>query len=145
MKQNIKVFLTALVIGMVCAFLVCYKFDPTIVSRALESRVTYFYIGTYNNEAEALSKQNSYPDSIIYNSNGLYQVIIGVYSNKDTLELMESYFLDNNIVFRKKELKVDNVLLRNMKNYELLITSSEKEYYKDLNNSLLKLFKDYIK
>ncbi len=144
MKQNLKLFLIALALGMICAFLICYKFDPAIISNAIESKVTYFCVGSYNNERDAKIKQNSFDNAIVFNDNNIYQVIIGVYNNKDTIELMESYFLDNGITFRKKELKVTNELLRDMKNYELLITSSEKSYYGELNNSLLKLFSNYI-
>ncbi len=144
MKQNLKIFLVALVIGMICAFLICYKFDPAIISNALEAKVTYFSVGSYNNEIDAKSKQNEYNNALVFNDHNIYQVIVGVYNNKETIDLMESYFLDNGITFRKKELKVTNDLLRDMKNYELLITSSDKSYYQELNNSLLKLFSNYI-
>lgn len=144
MKQNIKIFFTALIIGMISAFLICYKFDPTIISNALESKITYFYVGTYNNEDDAINKKNSYENALIYHKNNIYQIIIGIYSNKETMELMESYFLDKNITFYKKELKVSNEFLKDIKNYELLITSSEKSYYEEINKSLLKMFSDYI-
>lgn len=144
MKQNVKIFLIALVIGMIAAFFICYKVDPAIISNAIESKVTYFYVGSYNNMEEAATKKNKYPNSLIYNEKGIYKVVIGVYNKKESIELMESYFNDLGITFYKKELKVSNELLKNMQNYELLITTNEKTYYENLNNSLLKLFNEYI-
>lgn len=144
MKQNVKIFLIALVIGMVCAFLVCYKLEPTIISNALETKITYFYVGSYNSIESANNKKNNYANSIIFNDNGIYKVIIGVYSKKESIELMESYFGDLGISFQKKEIKANQELIQNMRDYELLIVSSEKSYYANLNNSLLKLFNEYI-
>lgn len=144
MKQNAKIFLIALGIGFASALLVCYKLEPTIISNALETKVTYFYVGSYNNLNSANSKKASYPNSIIYNDNGIYKIIIGAYSKKESAELMESYFLDKGLTFRKKDIKGSNELIKAMKDYELLIESSDKTYYDNLNNSLLNLFNTYI-
>ena len=120
MKHNLKVFLIALIIGMVASYIFCYKFDNTIISKALESKATYFYVGSYNSLNEATTKKANYKNAIIYNDNGIYKIVIGIYSKKESIELMSSYFLD------------------------LLIKTSEKSYYDNINNSLLKLFNEYI-
>lgn len=144
MKQNVKIFLIALVIGMISAFLVCYKIEPTIISNALETKVTYFYVGSYNDLSSANNKKANYNNAIIYNDNGIYSIIIGVYSKKESIELMESYLFDKGINFRKKEVKASGELIKAMRDYELLIASSDKSYYDNLNKSLLKLFSEYI-
>lgn len=144
MKQNVKIFLIALVIGMISAFLVCYKIEPTIISNALETKVTYFYVGSYNDLSSANNKKANYNNAIIYNDNGIYSIIIGVYSKKESIELMESYFFDKGINFRQKEVKASGELIKAMRDYELLIASSDKSYYDNLNKSLLKLFSEYI-
>lgn len=144
MKQNVKIFLIALVIGMISAFLVCYKIEPTIISNALETKVTYFYVGSYNDLDSANNKKANFNNAIIYNDNGIYSIIIGVYSKKESIELMESYLFDKGINFRKKEVKASGELIKSMRDYELLIASSDKSYYDNLNKSLLKLFSEYI-
>lgn len=144
MKQNVKIFLIALVIGMISAFLVCYKLEPTIISNALETKVTYFYVGSYNDLTSANNKKANFNNAIIYNDNGIYSIIIGVYSKKESIELMESYFFDKGINFRQKEIKASGELIKTMRDYELLIASSDKNYYDNLNKSLLKLFSEYI-
>jgi len=144
MKQNVKIFLIALIIGMVGAFLVCYKIEPTIISNALETKITYFYVGSYNDLTSASNKKVNFNNAIIYNDNGIYSVLIGVYNKKESIELMESFFLDKGIDFRKKEVKASQELIKKMRDYELLITTSEKSYYENINNSLLKLFSEYI-
>lgn len=144
MKQNVKIFLIALVIGMISTFLVCYKIEPTIISNALETKVTYFYVGSYNDLGSANSKKANFNNAIIYNDNGIYSIIIGVYSKKESIELMESYLFDKGINFRQKEVKASTELIKAMRDYELLIASSDKSYYDNLNKSLLKLFSEYI-
>lgn len=144
MKQNVKIFLIALGIGMISAFVVCYKIEPTIISNALETKVTYFYVGSYNDINSANSKKSNYNNALIYNSDGIYSIIIGVYNKKESIELMESYFLDKGINFRKKEVKASQELIKAMRDYELLIATSDKNYYENLNKSLLKLFSEYI-
>lgn len=144
MKQNVKIFLIALSLGMVSAFLICYKVEPTIISNALETKVTYFYVGSYNDLTSANNKKTNFNNSLIYNENGIYKVIIGVYSKKESIELMESYFLDKGINFQKKAAKSSPELIKKMRDYELLITTSEKNFYESINNSLLKLFNEYI-
>jgi len=144
MKQNIKIFLIALGIGMISAFIVCYKIEPTIISNALETKVTYFYVGSYNDITSANNKKSNYNNALIYSSDSIYSVIIGVYNKKESIELMESYFLDKGINFRKKEVKASQELIKAMRDYELLIATSDKNYYENLNKSLLKLFSEYI-
>ena len=144
MKQNVKIFLIALGIGMISAFVVCYKIEPTIISNALETKVTYFYVGSYNDINSANNKKSNYTNALIYNSDGIYSVIIGVYNKKESIELMESYFIDKGINFRKKEVKASQELIKAMRDYELLIATSDKNYYENLNKSLLKLFSEYI-
>lgn len=144
MKQNIKIFLIALVLGMAASYIFCYKFDDPLSSFALESKVTYFYVGSYNSLDAATSKKSNYENAIIYNDSGIYKIVIGVYSSKESIELMSSYFIDSGINFRVSELKVDNTFLKNISSYEMLIKTSEKNYYDSINNSLLKLFNEYI-
>lgn len=144
MKQNVKIFLIALGIGMISAFVVCYKIEPTIISNALETKITYFYVGSYNDINSANSKKSNYNNALIYNSDGIYSIIIGVYNKKESIELMESYFIDKGIDFRKKEVKASQELIKAMRDYELLIATSDKNYYENLNKSLLKLFSEYI-
>lgn len=144
MKQNIKIFFIALVLGGLATYLVCYKLDTPIISNALDSKVTYFYVGSYNNLEDANNKKNKYPSSIIHEEEGIYRVIIGIYNKKECIELMESYFLDQGITFRKKEMKIGSEYLKLISNYELLITTSDKTYYNNLNNSILKLFYEYL-
>lgn len=144
MKENVKVFLIALVIGMIVAFVVCYKFDNTIFSNALETKVSYFVVGTYNNKEDALEKSKNINTSIIYVKNGIYEVVIGAYNKKETISLMESYFTDLGYNYKIKTLKVDNDFIRKIDTYEYLIKTSDKKYFKELNASILKEFSLYI-
>ncbi len=144
MKDNIKIFLIALVIGMACAFFVCYKYDNTIFANALTNKVTYFYVGSYNNLEEATKKKNQYKTAIIYKDDEIYKVIIGVYNKEESISLMESYFLDAGITYRTSSLKVDNEFIRNLDSYELLIKTSNKNYYENINESILNVFSTYI-
>jgi len=129
---------------MVTSYIFFYKFDNNIITNAIESKVTYFYVGSYNDLTSANNKKNQYSNAIIYKDNGIYKVIIGVYNKEECIELMESFFLDKGITFRKKEMKVESSYIKESSNYELLIISSEKSYYENLNNSILKLFKEII-
>lgn len=144
MKQNIKIFLIALVIGAIVCYIVCIKFNKPLISNALSTKATYFYVGTYNNLEDASLKQQTYSNSVIYNDNGIYKVVIGIYTNSNSKDLMASFFLDKNINFQIGEIKITGEFITQAENYELLIISSNKEYYENLNNSLLKVFNEYI-
>ncbi len=144
MKDKLKVFLCALLIGMITSYFVCYKYNDNILGFAKDSKVTYFYVGVYNNLEKATIKKNSMNNAIIYNDNGLYKVLIGVYSTKESISLMSSFFLDQGITFQKEETKINSEFLKNSESYELLIKNSDETYYDNLNNSLLKLFNEYI-
>jgi len=143
MKNNIKIFLIALIIGMATSYIYCTKFDNTIFTKALESKVTYFFVGSYNNEIEAKNKSNNIANSLIYNDNGIYKVVIGIYKNKDSIELMTSYFNDLGINFYKGELKINNEFIKNLETYEVLIKTSSKDNYANINNYILKSFNEY--
>ena len=62
MKENIKIFLIALILGMVVAFFLSYKFKEPI-AYALNPEATILYVGSYNNIDIATSKQRNYPSS----------------------------------------------------------------------------------
>ena len=143
MKENVKVFLIALIIGMVVAFFLSYKFQDQAVF-AINPKVTYFYVGTYNSLDVANTKAQNYTSSFVFENNGIYQVVIGVYQDKNVIDLMSSYFLDKGITFYQEELKVDNKFLSDISNYELLIKSSDSSYYESINSSLLNLFREYM-
>lgn len=143
MKHNLKIFCIALLMGMAVAFLYTYKFNDTINSWALGTEATIFYVGSYNNLEEATNKKNNYKEAIIYNDKGIYKVVIGVFTNKDSVELMRSYFNDLGINFNTYKMKVSGEFKNLSDSYELLIKSSSKDMYANINKSLLKLFSEY--
>ena len=120
------------------------KIDKNVIAEALSPTVTYFSVGTYNDIEMAKSKKNNYNEAIIYEDKGLYKVIIGVYSKKETVLLMQSYFKDQNIVFSEEKMKINSDFINNIENLELLIKSSDKAYYETLNKSILEIFSRMI-
>ena len=143
MNENVKIFLIALIIGMAVAFFLSYKFSDD-VAFAINPKVTYFYVGTYNNVDDANNKARNYTNSLVYEDNSLYKVVIGIYQDKGVIDLMSSYFRDQGIVFYQEEIKVDSSFLSDISNYELLILSSDAAYYESVNTSILNLFGEYI-
>ena len=91
MKENIKIFLIALILGMAVAFALSYKFREPIAF-ALNQEATILYVASYNNIDTATSKQANYPNSVIYEEEGIYKIVIGIFSDKIVLDLMKSYF-----------------------------------------------------
>ena len=143
MKENIKIFLIALILGMAVAFFLSYKFKEPI-AYALNPEVTILYVGSYNNIDTATSKQRNYPNSIIYEEEGIYKIVIGIFGDTTVLDLMKSYFHDQGLNFYEEKIKTNSTFLREINNYELLIKSSETSYYDTLNKSILNLFNEYI-
>ena len=144
MKENIKIFLIALILGMAVAFALSYKFKEPIAF-ALNPEATILYVASYNNIDTAISKQANYPNSVIYEEEGIYKIVIGIFSDKIVLDLMKSYFQDQGLTFYEEKIKTNSHFLQEINNYELLIKSSETSYYDTLNKSLLNLFNEYIK
>lgn len=144
MKENIKIFLIALILGMAVAFALSYKFREPIAF-ALNPEATILYVASYNNIDTATSKQRNYPNSVIYEEEGIYKIVIGIFSDKIVLDLMKSYFQDQGLTFYEEKIKTNSHFLQEINNYELLIKSSETSYYDTLNKSLLNLFNEYIK
>ena len=143
MKENVKIFLIALILGMAIAFFLSFKFQDD-VAFAINPRVTLFYVGSYNSLDMANSKAQKYTNHFIYEDNGIYKVVIGVYQDKSVIDLMSSYFHDLGITFYQEELKVDNTFLSDISSFELLIKSSDSSYYESVNSSILNLFREYM-
>lgn len=144
MKENVKIFLIALILGMTVAFILSYKFKEPIAF-ALNPEATILYVGSYNNIDTATAKQANYPNSIIYEEEGIYKIVIGIFSDVTVLDLMKSYFHDQGVTFYEEKIKTNSAFLQEINNYELLIKSSDTNYYDTLNQSLLNLFREYIK
>ncbi len=143
MKHNLKIFFIALLIGMAVALIYAYKFDNTITSLAIGNKATIFYVGAYNNLEEANKKKSSYNSAMIYNDNGIYKVVIGVFIEQESIELMQSFFNDAGITFNMDQIKVSSEFKKLSSSYELLLKTSSKDMYQSVNNSLLKLFNEY--
>ena len=104
MKENIKIFLIALILGMVVAFFLSYKFKEPI-AYALNPEATILYVGSYNNIDTATSKQRNYPNSIIYEEEGIYKIVIGIFGDATVLDLMKSYFHDQVLNFYEEKMQ----------------------------------------
>ncbi len=143
MKHNLKIFFIALLIGICVALLYAYKFDNTIESWALGNKATIFYVGAYNNIDDATEKKNNYNTAIIYDDKGIYKVVIGIFTEDYSEELMQSFFNDAGISFNTCEVKVSSEFINISNSYEKLLKSSSKDMYESINNSILKLFNEY--
>ena len=93
MKENVKLFLIALILGMAIAFFLSFKFKDQ-VAFAINPTVTYFYVGSYNSLDAASKVSQNYPNSVIYQDKDIYKIVIGVFSEDNVVDLMSSYFKD---------------------------------------------------
>ena len=143
MKENVKIFLIALILGMAIAFFLSFKFKDQ-VAFAINPTVTYFYVGSYNSLDAASKVSQNYPNSVIYQDKDIYKIVIGVFSEDNVVDLMSSYFEDKGISFNRGSMSVDNAFLGEISNYELLIKSSDPSYYESINESILNLFREYM-
>ena len=145
MKEKVKIFVIALVLGMV-VILGYQKYfeDKNIITLAKESKVTLIYDGTFNNLEEARKKQDEYKMAVILNDREVYRVVIGVSSSKDSLDLLTTYFDLKNIKYKTLEYKINNNFLKEIENYELLLKAGDKEYYSQVIEAMLKLLKNYL-
>ena len=143
MKENVKLFLIALILGMAIAFFLSFKFKDQ-VAFAINPTVTYFYVGSYNSLDAASKVSQNYPNSVIYQDKDIYKIVIGVFSEDNVVDLMSSYFKDKGISFNRGSMSVDNAFLGEISNYELLIKSSDPSYYESINESILNLFREYM-
>ena len=87
---------------MAVAFALSYKFKEPIAF-ALNPEATILYVASYNNIDTAISKQANYPDSVIYEEEGIYKIVIGIFSDKIVLDLMKSYFQDQGLTFYEEK------------------------------------------
>lgn len=143
MKENVKLFLIALILGMAIAFFLSFKFKDQ-VAFAINPTVTYFYVGSYNSLDAPSKVSQNYPNSVIYQDKDIYKIVIGVFSEDNVVDLMSSYFKDKGISFNRGSMSVDNAFLGEISNYELLIKSSDPSYYESINESILNLFREYM-
>ena len=144
MKKNVKIFILALLMGIIGTIIFTSTFDSTLITNAIEKKAYLLIGGTYTTKEQAEDKLSEYSRGIIYNNNGLYEVVIGIYPDRETKDIMASYFRDNAFTFSEKELKANGTLINNLENFVALIKKSDDEYYESINNSLLQIFKEYI-
>ena len=139
MKEKIKIFIIALVIGIISSYIFYYKTDNSIIVNAIDSKATIFYVGAYSNLKDAESKSNTTINSVIYKDNDIYKIIIAEYTKKEIVELMTSYFDNLGIAFSTSNIKIDSNILKIIRNYELLIPTSDQSYYNEINKSIISL------
>lgn len=143
MKPYIKVLIAAVIIGVLIAIFFYKDIKNEVIAITNnDSEISLFQVGVFKVYDNALNFSESFDNSLIYEDNGLYRVIIGASYHNEAKIKLEQYFTKQNITYYIKEIKVSDAFIKEITNYELVLIKCESdEVIKSLNKSIMDALK----
>ena len=146
MKPYIKVLIAAVIIGVFTAFFFYNDIKNEVIAITNnDSEISLFQVGVFKVYDNALNFSESFENSLIYEDNGLYRVIIGASYHNEAKIKLEEYFTSQNITYYIKEIKMSDSFIEEITNFELILIKTESsEVINSLNKSILDALKSVL-
>lgn len=146
MKPYIKVLIAAVIIGVLIAVFFYKDIKNEVIAITNnDSEISLFQVGVFKVYDNALNFSESFENSLIYEDNGLYRVIIGASYHVEAKIKLEQYFTNQNITYYIKDLKVNQDIIDKISNFELILIKTESsEVINSLNKSILDALKSVL-
>ena len=146
MKPYIKVLIAAVIIGVLIAVFFYKDIKNEVIAITNNaSEIALFQVGVFKVYDNAINFSESFENSLIYEDNGLYRVIIGASYHVEAKIKLEQYFTNQNITYYIKDLKVNQDIIDKISNFELILIKTESsEVINSLNKSILDALKSVL-
>lgn len=146
MKPYIKVLIAAVIIGVLIAVFFYKDIKNEVIAITNnDSEISLFQVGVFKVYDNALNFSESFENSLIYEDNGLYRVIIGAAYHNEAKIKLEQYFTEQNITYYIKEIKMSDSFIEEITNFELILIKTESfEVINSLNKSIMDALKSIL-
>lgn len=146
MKPYIKVLIAAVIIGVLIAVFFYKDIKNEVIAITNnDSEISLFQVGVFKVYDNALNFSESFENSLIYEDNGLYRVIIGAAYHNEAKIKLEQYFTEQNITYYIKEIKMSDSFIEEITNFELILVKTESsEVINSLNKSIMDALKSIL-
>ena len=146
MKPYIKVLIAAVIIGVLIAVFFYKDIKNEVIAITNnDSEISLFQVGVFKVYDNAINFSESFENSLIYEDNGLYRVIIGAAYHNEAKIKLEEYFTSQNITYYIKEIKMSDSFIEEITNFELILIKTESfEVINSLNKSIMDALKSIL-
>ena len=146
MKPYIKVLIAAVIIGVLIAVFFYKDIKNEVIAITNnDSEISLFQVGVFKVYDNAINFSESFENSLIYEDNGLYRVIIGAAYHNEAKIKLEQYFTEQNITYYIKEIKMSDSFIEEITNFELILVKTESsEVINSLNKSIMDELKSVL-
>lgn len=146
MKPYIKVLIAAVIIGVLIAVFFYKDIKNEVIAITNnDSEISLFQVGVFKVYDNAINFSESFENSLIYEDNGLYRVIIGAAYHNEAKIKLEQYFTEQNITYYIKEIKMSDSFIEEITNFELILVKTESsEVINSLNKSIMDALKSIL-
>ena len=146
MKPYIKVLIAAVITGVLIAVFFYKDIKNEVIAITNnDSEISLFQVGVFKVYDNAINFSESFENSLIYEDNGLYRVIIGAAYHNEAKIKLEQYFTEQNITYYIKEIKMSDSFIEEITNFELILIKTESsEVINSLNKSIMDALKSIL-
>ncbi len=138
MKKMVKTILVAFALGATLSGFAIYYLQEKFELFSEKNTVTAFQVGVYKTKENAEKISKEYPDSILIQDGDYYRIYVGVAKDKNCEDLLENYFLKQNMNVYPKIIEVTKDYYNEIEFYEKNASKENEEVYKKLNGEMLK-------
>ena len=147
MKKILITIIGALSIGGIFAIVIFKNIDRDVkMAIKTEDTITFFQVGVFKQEENALNFMKKYNSAIIIKDNEYFRVIIAILTNEEAIIKEKAFFDSLGIEYYLKKENINNEeFIKKLKEYEELLISSSDETYNTINKKILKLYESRTK
>ncbi len=147
MKKILITIIGALSIGGIFAIVIYKNIDRDVkMAIKTEDTITFFQVGVFKQEENALNFMKKYNSAIIIKDNDYFRVIIAILTNDEAIIKEKAFFDSLGIEYYLKKENVNNEeFIKKLKEYEQLLIYSSDETYNTINKKILKLYESGTK
>ena len=133
MKKLYKL-LIVFILGIISGYYLCDNKKYKLFDTSYKA----FEVGVYTSLDAANTYKTKYKDAIVVKDNEIYRVYISILKNKTNIENMSNYLNKNNIEYYIKEIKINNINLKNkIKEYENIMDNENEIVFLELNKMII--------
>lgn len=145
--MKMKTFTSAIICILIGILLSKYIFNQYDNLKALSINSIYFLkLNSYNSKEDMEKDVMKLKQYIIEEDDGMYHVYLGITSELDNFNKLESYFEENNYkVTLKEKQNVDNDFIKILEKYDVLLkNTNDNSVISIINEQVISKYKEMI-
>lgn len=145
--MNKKIILVTLIISFIFAIFIYLNYKKKEKVEIKNETLYLIQVGAFSKYDNVVKMSKTLPHYLVLEEEGLYHIYVAITKNKENLEKLKQYYINNGNNIYIREVKTSNIeFLEYIKNYDYFLKETEeKEVILSVNKTMLNKYEELIK